>query len=557
MAIPSVVFSQYRHIAADDEALCRSSVAWNPSVSALYSNPAGISYVRQTECAVSNHHLFQTTFLGVSYFDPSIGTIAAGGFRNTGDGKNDDILSLGIAHEFFSSFSFGVTAGGKKRDLTFIPAFGIGFLFRPPGESILRDLSLGAFLQNVTIGPYNEKPFGGFGAAYWFMNDRVRVQTGYTVSRQDRSLQFGVEGRLLDWLSLRAGTDRGKDFCGGISLVFPFIHIDAAVENSMLLLTFTPRLGTAWFEKRDKHFTEGIEFYRQQRYNEAIEEFDQALMYDRNYSPAREYRMAAQSDYHVKVEEYFERGQLLVIKNRFRDAIQMFQIALAINPTHDSSQIKLAATKERLRTLIDTTFEIGRRYRTQRQYRQAHAMFQRILEFDSTVLPARIALAQIDSERIVVVDSLLRAGETAMRQSLFETARSAIEKAITIDPGNSSALRRLGSLNEKLTLRELLEEGKKQLAHGETHEALSAFRIVLEKNPDNDEAKKYVAQCLTSLRSTVDTLYQKGQRAYSNEEYETAIGLFTRVITIDPDHKSAQEYLQRSNDRLKALEQLR
>jgi tetratricopeptide (TPR) repeat protein len=557
MVIPSVVFSQYRHIAAADEALGRSSIAWNPSVSALYSNPAGISYVRQTECAVSNHHLFQTTFLGVSYFDPSIGTIAAGGFRNTEVGKNEDNLSLGIAHEFFSSISFGVTAGGKKRDLTIIPAFGTGFLFRPPGESILRDLSLGAFLQNVTVGPYDKEPFGGFGAAYWLMNDRVRVQAGCTVSRQDRSLQFGVEGRLLDWLLLRAGTDRGKNLSGGIALVFPFIHIDAAVENSLLLLTFTPRIGTAWFEKRDKHFTEGIEFYRQQLYSNAIEEFDRALMYDRNYSPAREYRSAAQSDYRVKVEEYFERGQLLVMKDRFRDAIQMFQAALAINPNHDSSQIALAATKEKLHTLVDTTFETGRRYWNQRQYRQARAMFQRVLDIDSTVQPAREALAQIDSERTVVVDSLLHAGETATRQSLFETAQRTIEKAITIDPGNSSALRRLSSLKEKLTLRELIEEGKNQLVRGETHEALSAFRIVLEKNPGNDEAKKYVAQCLASLRSTVDTLYQKGQRAYSNEEYETAIDLFTRVISIDPDHKSAQEYLQRSNDRLKALEQLR
>jgi outer membrane protein assembly factor BamD (BamD/ComL family) len=108
-----------------------------------------------------------------------------------------------------------------------------------------------------------------------------------------------------------------------------------------------------------------------------------------------------------------------------------------------------------------------------------------------------------------------------------------------------------------MTLRELFEEGKKQITLGEMHEALSTFRIILEKNPGNEEVRKYMTQCLVSLRGTVDTLYQRGQRAYSNEEYETAVDLFTRVIAIDPDHKSAQEYLQRSNDRLKALEQLR
>ena len=555
MLIPAAVFAQYHHVAADDEAMGRSSTAWNPSVSALFSNPAGISYIRQMECAVSNHHLFHTSFLGVSFFDQSIGTLAAGGMKTTDTGE--DFLALGYAREFFSSFSFGITAGGKKSDQTIIPLLGAGFLFRPPAESVLKDLSLGVYLQNVTTGTVREDPFGGFGAAYWLLDDRLRVQAGITVNRREGSLQFGVEGRIFDWLLLRAGTDRGKYFSGGVALVFPFIHIDAAVDQSMLLLTLTPRLGTAWYEKRDMYFADGVESYRQQRYEDAIEAFDQALVYDRNYTPAREYRSAARSDYRVKVEEYYERGQLLAMKERYHEAIQMFQAALAINPRHDSSRIKLAATEGTLRARIDTTLETGRRYLKQRQYRQARAMFQRVLELDSSSSSANEALEKIDSERMVVVDSLLRVGETALRQSLFETARSAFEKAISIDPGNTTAMRRLNTLKEKMSLRELFEEGKKQLGLGEMHEALSTFKIVLEKNPGNEEAKMYMAQCLVSLRGTVDTLYQQGQRAYSNEEYETAIDLFTRVVAIDPDHKSAQEYLQRSIDRLKALEQLR
>jgi len=556
ICFPSIVVSQYRHVSADDEALGRSSSAWQPSVGALFSNPACLSYVRQTECVISNYHLFQTTFFGASHFDPSIGTISFGGFRNTDSDRNEDIIALGFAHEFFSSVSFGLSTGAKKRDQTFIPTFGAGFLFRPPTESIIRNLSLGAFLQNITFDAEHKEPFGGIGAAYWLMSDRVRVQASCTANSEDRSIQLGIEGRPLDWISLRVGTDRGKNFSGGIGLIFPFIHIDAAMDHTLLLVTFTPRLGAAWFEKRDAYFTGGVELYRQQRYRDAIEAFNLALMYDRDYSPAREYRSAAESDYRVKVEEYYERGQLLVIKERYYDAIQMFRAALAINPHHDSSRVRLVAAEEKLHALVDTTFETGQRYWRQRQYRQAHAMFQRALEYDSTDEHAQEALAKIDSERTVVVDSLIHVGEMAMRQSLLETARNAFDKAAVIDPGNSQMGHRLSSLREKLSLRELIEEGKKQLALGKMQDALSAFKLVLERDPMNDEAKKYAAQCLASLRNTVDELYQNGQHAYSNEEYETAIDLFTRVLAIDPNHKTAQEYLQRANDKLKALEQL-
>lgn len=557
ICLPAIVFAQYPHVSADDEALGRSSCAWYPSVGALYSNPAAISYVRQTECAVTNYHLFQTTFLGASYFDPSIGTIALGGIRNSSSGTDEDIVSLGFAHEFISSFSLGLTIGGKKIGQTIVPTCGAGFLFRPPGESTLRNLSFGMFLQNVTFDSRPKDLFGGFGAAYWFLNDRLRVQAAGAVDRPRTAVRLGVEGRLLDWLSLRAGTDRGRYFSGGVGLIFPFVHLDAAVEKSFVLLTFTPRIGAAWFEKRDRHFAEGVDLYKQQRYLEAIQAFDIALMYDRDYSPAYEYRSAAESDYLVKVEEYYERGQTLAIKGRYRDAIQMLQAALAINPHHELSRMRLASVEEKLHILIDSTYQTGKRYWNQRQYRQARAMFQRILEFDSTEQSAQDALEKIESERAVIVDSLVHAGEAALRQSLLEMARNAFEKAAAVDPGNRPVEHQLNALKEKLTLRELIEEGKRQLAIGGTVEALSAFRRVLEKDPSNAEAKKYVMQCQVSLKSIVNDLYQEAQHAYSNEEYETAIDLLNRVLTIEPDNKTAQEYYVRANERLKALEQLR
>jgi tetratricopeptide (TPR) repeat protein len=258
----------------------------------------------------------------------------------------------------------------------------------------------------------------------------------------------------------------------------------------------------------------------------------------------------------MKVEEYCEHGQLFVIKQHYLEAIQMYQAALDINPHHEPSRMKLAATEATLHSLIDSMTETGKRYWERRQYRQARAMFQRILEFDSTEQSAQKALATIDSERRVVVDSLLNAGDTAMRQSLLETARNAYEKAIAIDPGNTIAGRRLSSLKEQLTIRVLLEEGQKQLTLGNVQDALGAFRLVLEKDPSNGEAKKNVTLCLAALRNTVADLYQEGLHAYSNEEYETAIDLFTRVLTIEPGHKTAPEYLQRANEKLRALEQL-
>jgi len=79
--------------------------------------------------------------------------------------------------------------------------------------------------------------------------------------------------------------------------------------------------------------------------------------------------------------------------------------------------------------------------------------------------------------------------------------------------------------------------------------AVAEFR----KIPTYRDSSARIDTLNQKLKITVDRMWQQGFSLFSAESYSRAIRIFDEILAIDPTHKNAQIYKQKSHDKLKAL----
>jgi tetratricopeptide (TPR) repeat protein len=111
--------------------------------------------------------------------------------------------------------------------------------------------------------------------------------------------------------------------------------------------------------------------------------------------------------------------------------------------------------------------------------------------------------------------------------------------------------------HDRLTARE--EEARRREDEGDLAGALDAWKIVIEYDPDNDAARRGLERTQETIQRRQETAvesgarkavisreFEKGLERYSDNDYLLAQARFRSVLEIDPDNEEARRYLERS-----------
>ena len=225
----------------------------------------------------------------------------------------------------------------------------------------------------------------------------------------------------------------------------------------------------------------GMLYFRQEKYDRAIDHFQKALDMDGSFSEARTDTLAA---YHLWASQ-------LIKDSRTDEALSVLLRALELFP---SSRV--------------IYYDLGTAYETSKHYEKAIEKYEKALEIDPSFAAANGNIASC----------MNNLGARQMRNKNWESSIEFCKQALQRDPECWEAHKNLESSTLGLS--------REKHQAGLMDEAILHYRTVLDMNPEN-----------------LDAYSGLGYVFYEKETYKEALEQFQKALSIAPEFHNAKEGL--------------
>lgn len=328
-------------------------------------------------------------------------------------------------------------------------------------------------------------------------------------------------------------------------------------------------------ETEERLFLLGARHYIKRDYRAAAEAWKRVLEVNPGNVLARQYMEKAYDRYHA-MESHFYAGLRHFNMSDFTNAIREFQETLLIKPDHQKAIYYLGlcyrnlTEAERAAAVAEAESRALLLMQTQ-EYRQAVALYRSLVMLDPENEPFRIRLAE--AERYLTVADRkeearihMEAARDFSSRGLYAEAVTEWNRALSLDPENAEALEGRRRDEENLRRAEELEKAKAYLAQGiedflsrDYTRAAVNFRKVLHIEPANRTAQDYLRRTEEALKALAaertaeeeaERHMRRGILAYTNAEYERALDAFQTALAVFEKHPEAPRWIERTRLRM-------
>ncbi len=595
--------------------------------SALYWNPGALGWISGSEFAVMHAEHFQSIrHEHVAYsqggrafnFGFSLKALYLGGLEERTGPSEDPIRTFGAyylapavtcAKAFGGNFSSGLTiktvhqAISDYSTMSIAGDIGLAVKFGQKGPR------WGICLDNLGMNP-------AFDTASFSLP--TKLKTGFSIATLGDHLMIafdlikpfadgltwcaGMQTMLNKRFQIRAGYrsdvhDAGglAGLSSGIGLKINDIGIDYAV-TSYGILGVTHSISVAYSfdrsqEKIDQQevliaeelqkrmrvtaevfYRQGLTQQRNGKYEEALWNFDIALIWDPQYSDAlrssEDLKKTIDMD---NVNTRLAQGISEFNKGSYIEALRSFSAALSIDSTNvllkqwvqttSDAIVKLQLEKgqmdEATRKKIAGYMEKGIKFFTLKQFTAAINEWKKALAMDAQ---HREALDYISKAQEMVskqVADAFNAADLCMNQGKWAQALIEITKVLTWEPSNQAAVAKKATIREQLRTLSIdhTKKGIEFFKQQKFAQAEAEFKVALDYDSLNVTASNYLKK-LSSTAGTIKSadindLYMKGITAYTQEDFKAAIRYWKKILEIDPKNSNAQRNIARAEEKLK------
>jgi tetratricopeptide (TPR) repeat protein len=128
----------------------------------------------------------------------------------------------------------------------------------------------------------------------------------------------------------------------------------------------------------------------------------------------------------------------------------------------------------------------------------------------------------------------------------YSAAKTHLQLALKANPWDKNSKEILDKINGKLNLDKNYQRGITLYNNANHFGAKAAFNQVSAVEPGYKATDAYMTKVSTALAGRIDIYYNNGVSFYEKGNYKAAITEFKKVLSIDPSHSNAQEYIQRA-----------
>ncbi|MDH5720639.1 MAG: hypothetical protein OEZ13_08480 [Spirochaetia bacterium] len=334
--------------------------------------------------------------------------------------------------------------------------------------------------------------------------------------------------------------------------------------------------------KVEAHHKNGLNFYSKDDKIKAIDSFTQALNYNPEYEPSKNWLIKIKQELsreelkereiierQHKAHVFFNRGLSYFGRKAFQESIAAFDETLKMDPDHsDAKKYKKLALEEweaekmGLRGLeaANSFYQKGMKNYTEEKYYNAVKDFERSLKAHATHKESERMLPQAQKKLELQIAPYLLEGKTAFRLKKFAEAREKFSKVKSLHPENEEALNFLEKIKNEsaATVKFHFIEGKNAFTEAEKtnqtkmfSKSIFHFNEILKLSPEHKAAKEFLEKAQAKVKNQADGLHQEAMSLYNKKDYTPAIKKWEQVLDIDPANALARRYIDETENKLK------
>ncbi len=538
------------------------------NLSALYWNPAALSFVHNHQSSFTVMPPFQLESIGYAGFIPFRGTFAFH-FASIGNGGQGQVASAGWGRRIGRSAHFGMAAHFYQYNRQTTTNFSFGLLVRPISSasfassmpfgihSLFVDrLTLAATFQGFNIGQLEMESQLQFGASYNIHHNWPKIVYAFQAGNSLTSHHFGLLYQPLASVSLYGGLSDWQvaKTAAGMSWGYQNINLDLSYgfKEKMLKITTTFDIGPPARELSARAYANAYAHLQDNRLAKAYEYCKKSLEYDVQNILADDIlanlKPQLQEQRRV-VDSLMTAARLNIEKRWYISAANNYMKILHLDSDNIKAQKALKTIAPFVNEHADKWFELGQQYYEQGHFEQAKEVIESILLVRPDNLDAVQFMKQINGALQKKAQDYFYAGLGFYQQKKYDQAEAQFTQALIIDPNFVEASRYLNLINsERSRIEELvaknLSEGDRMLNTKDWNRALEKYQEILKLIPDHPVAKTRIEELQRQRNAYLEQLSTRAEAARQRGDKNTAKKLLREILEIRSTYPGARRLLE-------------
>jgi tetratricopeptide (TPR) repeat protein len=332
------------------------------------------------------------------------------------------------------------------------------------------------------------------------------------------------------------------------SLIIVFFHASGCITNYHSVR-----------DNRDKSYAEGVELFKQNKYDEACAKFERVVEIDPDYRDAKQYLKRSKKliilkkkNIEQKSDINYDKGVALMKHGRYGDALILLLLVQEQNPDHIDVDDKIDECREKLAPEFDKLLKLADRQYQQKQYLSAYATCMKAKIYNPSNMKVGTLMGEIEAKLKENASKYQVKGKEFFNKKQYNSALSMYQLAQKTNPWDSETKKMIDNINVKINLEKYYQRAVTFYKNGEYYNAKLVFVQVNNVEPSYKATEHYLKEISTRINSRADFFYNNGIAFYQKDNYEAAINEFNKVLSINPNHSNAQDYRTRAQTKLNA-----
>lgn len=398
----------------------------------------------------------------------------------------------------------------------------------------------------------------------WYINAFIAYQQILEIDKSNshalkrlKSLKAKL-GKYLDQLADRGKSYYAENNFNRAEMVFnKIILVD---RNNRAALTYLAKIDSIYSFTSNEYYLRGLGYYNQKNLNRAREEFEKALMINPRHAEAQ--RFVERIDGEIEqnrdtIKKLLRDAYYYNNANQYVNAYNCYRRILDIDKTHEYAREKMDYLSNYIAAFIDNKFQKARRAYDRNEYQTAMALFSEILAIKPDHQPSKSLLQAARQKLDSLANQHYQRALNFTNQNEWDRALEECNLALSLAPKHADSQNLQRAVLANIRVDNLEKRALEYFEKGDFINARLTFRQVLERDPGNKTAGESIKRCTEELQNKMEELFNLGMLSYAEGEYDAAITTWTSILKIDPEHKSALEYIQKARERLDALSRIK
>ncbi len=320
----------------------------------------------------------------------------------------------------------------------------------------------------------------------------------------------------------------------------------------------------------------GLEFFQEEKVEEAMGQWEEALKLDPSNAKAKAYIKGAKEQMQklVEAKQLIQTGVSAYQSGNLLGALQSWEAALQADPHNEQAETYLVEGKKALRKMEDdkeakqhfvngaNEYQVGNVVEAAVEWTWALRLKSEYQEAQEYLNEAKKYVEQLTLDQVDAAAPDAAAIQGSFRSALDHYINMRFKDAIAM-LGQAKARRPthagLTEWIEKVKVRNrafqdtYMKRASTALEQSDLSEAVTNWKLALKFDPDDVQARDAMAQAKPRLAQEVEKLVQEGTQYMANNRMREAVSCFEKALHYDPANEAAFKRLEEAREKYQKL----